>query len=306
MDLRRCSSVCYARAEPQSFDQVFALVRKRNIVDTCSIDVDCIVGSTFFLFFFSYIYIYLFFFCSHAHYSVASFPPHCFIARMIQKRRCIAARFRSSRNQSGNKSKCWLNVSARAPARENGSCKIVRAEQQNPSWPNMMSSLVCSAHEWEEEEADACFAAQLCHFEAFDHNAGTPSGAVLRQWIGLDVTECPSHLCMSCKLYRPAHFWKNILSCCSKDVKLVTYDVRWLFLWEFLTRMLDSEMSFLLQLRWGFIAGVVLFEGHRMLCKSSQPGSYHLCPLSATWWLWSKPREQRVTHFLVTDGSGPA
>lgn len=54
-----------------------------------------------------------------------------------------------------------------------------------------------------------------------------PSGAVLRQWIGLDVTECPSHLCMSCKLYRPAHFWKNILSCCSKDVKLVTYDVRW-------------------------------------------------------------------------------
>lgn len=60
---------------------------------------------------------------------------------------------------------------------------------------------------------------------------------------------------------------------------------------------------YLLFLLWGgFIAGAVMFEGHRMLCKSSQPKLYlvHYLQLNDS----GANRGNRVTHFLMTDRSG--
>lgn len=113
------------------------------------------------------------------------------------------------------------------------------------------------------------------------------SGAVLRQWIGLNVIERPSHLCMLCKLYRPEHFWKNILYCCSKDVKLVTYNVRWrqfvCFLWEFLTRMLDSQDVVQVVSAW-FISSVSTIC-NLMTVEQSEGTESDTLPYD--WWIWA-------------------
>lgn len=61
-------------------------------------------------------------------------------------------------------------------------------------------------------------------FVAIVHNVGMPRLAKpCYNKIGLSALH--SYQCRSCKLYRPAKLWKNIIHCTYKDVKLVIYNL---------------------------------------------------------------------------------